>query len=82
MGGGGRYFPELKIWKGEKIMALIDSSPHDYYCLFNKNVPTTGMPLKAANMLTGKSFAVMFSQMMKYQLYDDKKACFEIYEAN
>lgn len=77
------YFPELKIWKGKKIMALVDDSEHDYYKVFNGiSVTSTGMPLEAANRLTGRKFELKCRYKLKYQLYKDKNACFEVYEAS
>lgn len=75
------YFPELKIWKGKKIIAIVDLSPS----FFNKKMrnldtPTTGDVLKAANLNTGHKWKKVLSLPLKYKFYADENPMLEIYE--
>lgn len=75
------YFPELKVWKGSKIIAIVDMSPCPYFKL-TKNVSwsTTGDVFKAANLLTGSKWKIISSTPLKYKFHHDEKQKLEIYE--
>lgn len=78
---GVGYFPELKVWKGDKIIALVDKTECPYHRLTRRvSWPLTGDVFSAAESLTGSKWKVVLSRPLKYKFYSKEDPRLEIYE--
>lgn len=74
----GGYFPELSIWKGRKIISIVDRTDSPFR-RDGKYLPVTGDVFKAANELTGFKWEIVYSIKLKYKFYKVEEPRMEVY---